>query len=161
MTYVKVGPFTDNAAPGISAAFLNGLETWIASVDAPTLTTITGGGSGTANCYEFLNGSIKAFFIDMEAMKTGASNQFWTLPTAFTVGCFFTAGNVDTFSFYHSGGTLNVDILTSLSSTGGSTTSIASAAGNSLGWFIHPFDQFCFNSAAGSAHTGYVFGIGM
>lgn len=47
MSYTKYGPFTDNGAPGISAEYENGVETFLSSINAAaTDANITSNGNG-------------------------------------------------------------------------------------------------------------------
>src|SRR2546430_2639729 len=121
MTYIRVGPFGDGGAPGIDDTFLNGLEDWIVSVDAPTGVAVSGQTSGTATVYQYLKGTIKRTVIQLNNYKNTA-NQSILLPVAYTfraaVQVYETQGGA--VAFLASGSAVNIKIVTALASAGGS-----------------------------------------
>ena len=61
--YLNTGPFTSNAAPGISAAFLNNIETFLDALNSASYDThVSSDGSGnvTVTSLKFANGLIRA-----------------------------------------------------------------------------------------------------
>jgi len=161
MPYTPTGPFSNGIAPGMSAAFLNNIEAWIALIDNSTPITITGGTNGTATCYQPLQGTLKVVYISEASFRTGGANQDYTLPTPFNTGCMFWCTDVDTFSFRNAGGTNNADVLTAIASGGGTLTSVGNVSANSSGAYVHAIDTIRHNSGAGSSHTGYILLIGI
>src|SRR5437899_5709471 len=109
-TYTKTGPFTNGAAPGISAAFLNAMETfqfagWFDSLITSdgsgglaavkqTLTgptnnnmagvSVNGQTSGSATMYQYMQGSASKKTIINLANYRITANQTLALPTAYT-----------------------------------------------------------------------------
>ena len=85
--YVPTGPWTNGAAPGISAAFLGNLEAYIAWAegDASSQVTVTGTTAGSATCYQFLQGGLKGLFLYFAGYRNStATEQLLALPVGFT-----------------------------------------------------------------------------
>lgn len=100
MPYTQYGPFTDGSAPGITASFLNQLETFLSTINALasnsaiTPTTINGTTSGTisqwllggpttgssANCFK-----LYLFYFNAYQNSTGVRQRI-TLPSPFATG---------------------------------------------------------------------------
>jgi len=135
----------------------------LASIISPTpsATTLNGGTNGTANHYQPLQGTIKMVIVMENAFRTGASNQDWALPVAFTTGAFFLAGVVNTFDFMSGGVAQSADIITALASGGGTAVGGTSIHADSFGSIFHPFDTIRHESGAGSNHSGVLIIIGV
>ena len=85
--YNPTGPWTNNAAPGIQASFLNNLEAYIAWAegDASAQVTVTGTTAGSATCYQFLQGGLKGLFLYFAGYRNStATEQLLALPVGFT-----------------------------------------------------------------------------
>jgi len=166
--YTQYGPFTDAAAPGISAAFLNALETFLvgensASYDANvsadgsgnvsmqtlklnlTGISVAGTTSGTATLYQFLQGTIKAFYLYYNGYRNStATEQKITLPRAFTGRSHaFANGGIPITHLYLAGVPQSFAIVTTLpSGTGaGGTTTQTALNGYSSAEVVGPFDS--------------------
>ena len=85
--YTPSGPFTNGAAPGLSASLFNNLEAYIAWAegDASAQVTVTGTTAGSATCYQFLQGGLKGFFLYFNGYRNStATEQLLALPVGFT-----------------------------------------------------------------------------
>src|SRR5260370_30409924 len=86
--YVPHGLFSNGGPPGIDASFLNALEAFIAwsEGDGSTPVTVAGTTAGSATCYQFIQGGLKAFFLLFNGYRNAtATEQFLALPVAFTL----------------------------------------------------------------------------
>lgn len=125
-TYTNAGPFNPGTSPGISAAFLNAVETmlhagWFDSAITsngsgietalgfiangaiqpnPTAVTQNGQTSGTASLYQIFTGTIKMAVGVLSNYQNTAAQEM-LLPTAFTTTAMFFIGNAvgNSFSF--------------------------------------------------------------
>src|SRR5258708_36103679 len=87
--YSPTGPFGNNVPPGLSNTFFNNLEAYIAWAegDASAQVTVAGTTAGSATCYQFLQGGIKAFFLYFNAYRNStATEQLLTLPVGMKIG---------------------------------------------------------------------------
>lgn len=129
------------------------------NVDGPS-TTINGGQSGTAVHYmPFQGTSLKMVIIKENNFKTGASNQDYTLPTAFTNGAMFITGNCVTWNFVSGGAAQNCNVVTAIGTAAFQTSVTPYTYGN-----LAPdvsFDTVRHTANAGSAHTGWIIIIGV
>ena len=82
--YTQVGPFSNGIAPGLSAAFFNGLESWIQQTEGATgASTVSGSTSGTATLYQLLQGPAKYVLIVLSGSYNSTLKTI-ALPVAFT-----------------------------------------------------------------------------
>jgi len=186
--YTQYGPFTDNAAPGISSAFLNALETFLvgensASYDANvssdgsgnvsmqtlklnlTGITVSGTTSGTATLYQFLQGTIKAFYLYYNGYRNStATEQKITLPRAFTGRSHaFANGGIPPTHLYLAGAPQSFSIVTTLPSgtgAGGITTQTA-INGYSSAEVVGPFDSVGLGISQSMTFTSGLFVLGV
>lgn len=186
MSYVQFGPWDDGGAPGISAEFLNPLETFLLSLNSasydshisangsgvmtttgqivngaiqnnPTGVVLNGGAAGTATLWQDCTGAIKRVLIYESGFKTGASNQTIALPVAFTKGCFIRTGFINKIQLMAGGAAQTIAIITSLSATGyGSTTGETTMTGYGFGECRAAFDTIQFPSGDSGAATAFV-----
>src|SRR5258708_156837 len=85
--YVPHGIFSNGAAPGIDASFLNSLESYIAWAegDASAQVTVAGTTAGSATCYQFFQGGVKGFLLYWNGYRNAtATEQLLALPVGFT-----------------------------------------------------------------------------
>jgi hypothetical protein len=123
------------------------------------VTTITGGAGGTAKHWmPFQGTSFKMLIIEESGFQTGASNQDYTLPTAFTDGAFFWTGSVVTWSFLNAGVVQNCNVVTAFGTAAFQSTVTGYTFGNAAP--VQPFNGIRHASGAGSAHTGWTILIG-
>ena len=154
MTYSVTGPFTDGSAPPVDQAFLNNVETWIESIDAPSAVTLSGGSSGTATLYQWLNGTVKSVIVRFNNFKTAGSAQNLVLPTPFTTCAQWRTSQTGTFSLTLSGTAQNLGIITALSASGGTVTIQTTAAGYSIGDIGSGFDTIKFAASDSTGRFG-------
>jgi len=85
--YVPTGPWTNGGAPGISAAFLGTLESWIQQAEGATgSSTINGSTAGTATLYQPFQGPFKLVIVQLVGFRNGgAPAQTLALPVPFTI----------------------------------------------------------------------------
>lgn len=121
MSYVQFGPWVDGSSPGISAEFLNPLESFLLSINSaatdshissnglgtmtlpglvlnggaqidPTGIVLNGGTSGTATLYQIGTGTYKLVLVVLANFRTAASNQTIALPAPFVSTAFVVTG---------------------------------------------------------------------
>lgn len=122
-------------------------------------TVINGGSAGSATHWMPLQGSALKMVIVMEnGFQTGASNQDYTFPTAFTNGAYFWTGSVVTWSFLNNGSVQSCNVVTAL----GTGTFQSTVTGYTFGNLAPtvPFNGIRHNSGAGSQHSGWIIIIG-
>lgn len=124
-------------------------------------TNLAGGLSGTATVWQPFGGSgLKLVLVELNAFRTGASNQTLALPVAFSTMALVWTGNIGSATGFNgfsltSGGTpQNLNIITTWSVNGGTSTSATKMFGNSLAQVFNPFDSLQFLSGS----TGNTFG---
>src|SRR5260221_12738078 len=70
--YVPTGPWTNGGAPGISAAFLGTLESWIQQAEGATgSSTINGSTAGTATVYYPFQRPFKLLIVQLVGFCNG------------------------------------------------------------------------------------------
>jgi hypothetical protein len=164
--YVPTGIFTNGGAPGISSSFLNGLESWIKQVDsnASILVTVNGTTSGSANLYQILQGTVKAFLLQFVGYRNAsATEQRLTLPTPFTTRCLFIAGHVTNASVWNGGSQVAGQLadVDGLSASGGTSGGYTAFHPMDFGEITSAFDQLGLGISQASTFTGLIFGIGI
>lgn len=180
MTYTIYGPFNNGSSPGISATFLNALETWAVSVTSaaidpnitsngsgllallglqinPTAVSLTGSTSGTAQLYQTDRGTFKRVVIFLNNFQNGGgSAQTIALPTAFASSLVIRTGDINTCSLLVSASAQNIAVLSALSGSGGTQSTQTTIGSYSIGFCNHAIDTVSFGGSAGSAHTGLI-----
>lgn len=188
VTYTPAGPWSNNNPPGISASVLTAMEAFMSAIAwdtnaswdgsgnltlnsiiatfnkiNPSPSTISGATSGTASLYQPWQGIVKLVLVSLNGFRNGSgSPQLISLPTAFTVGCYWWTSNVNTFSLTSGGTAQSCNVVTALGGgTGGSTTAETSLGSQNNGDCPHAFDAVSFSGGAASSHTGFIvlFGI--
>ena len=160
--YVQVGPFLAGSAPGLSAAYANGLESALLQLQGSIgATTINGGTGGTATCHEVLQGPVKMCVIQLAAFQTGGVAQDWILPVAFTACSLIIGADVSNFRLRNTGADQNSDVWTTLAAGGGSTTNQPTVHVTSIAGNQHAFDTLRFDSGGAGPHTGIIVIIGV
>jgi len=188
MAYTPFGPWTDAAPPGIDASFLDGLETYLQSVNSaatdsnisaisgvltslglspnPPVVTVTGT-SGTATLYQFLQGSVKAAILALNSYQnSSATEQSIHLPVAFTNKAWIFTGNFTnnlrlTPYFGGSASANNMRVLTGLSTGGGSGSLVTPINAFSIGQITNHFDAIGLGVSETGTTTDLVFIVGM
>lgn len=188
MAYTRYGPFTDGGSPGISASFLNQAENFLVTVNsaatdasisaaagllsavgfASTSTaSVTGTTNGSATIYQFMQGTLKAFFCYYNAYRNStATEQRITLPVAFTSYAIYVAGGgIPLSHFWLSGSSLTgkCNVITSLpsGSAAGNITNNSSINGFQYGEITSGFDQYGLGTSLGANFTAGLFVIGV
>lgn len=189
-SYTPVGPFTDGGAPGVSAEFLNPLETFLTSINsaaydplisanagietvvglitgaglaslASKMTGVSGSASGSMTVYETFAGSFKVVLVIFSNFKNTGGAVSVTLTTAFNGPAFFLNGGGPTVNLMNSGSPLSEQIITALSTSGGTTTPHTGFASGCLGWTTSPFTAIQEPGGDSSTSTGIVVIIGV
>jgi hypothetical protein len=155
LTYTVTGPFVAGSAPGVSAAFLNNIETWIEQIDASTAHTISGT-TGTMTLYQPLQGVFKLVYITMSGFQA-SGNQDIALPTAFSQSALIWTGDIGIntnggLKMRLSGADQNILVYSSLAAGSGSTTSQATIWKWSFGEIPTGFDTVRVLTMSGT-HT--------
>ena len=132
--YTPTGPWTNNAAPGIQASFLNNLENWIQQTEGDTGANIVSGStSGTATLYQFFQGTYKYVFIVVSSSYNSTLKTI-ALPVAFTTRAFLrTKNNPGPMRFLASGSPVNMFMVTGFNSTTGAETTSAAQTSTTAG----------------------------
>lgn len=164
--YAPTGPWTNGGAPGISASFLGNLENWIKQVDSNSsiLVTVAGTTSGTANLYQILQGTVKAFLLQYVGYRnSSATEQRLTLPTPFTTRCLFIAGHSTNASVWNGGSQVASQLadVDGLSASGGTSAGYTNFHPMDFGEITTAFDQLGLGVSQASTFTGLIFGIGI
>lgn len=160
MAYTKTGPFTNGSAPGISALFLNNVETELAAINSAAtdsnisadgtglLTTlglnvnaaatkITGSTAGNITLYQPFRGPVfKLVIMRLNGFRNnGGSTQGIVLPSAFTSRCKVWCGDMPStgVQFQKSGVTQNIAIATSTVTTGNTSSNVATLYRHTIG----------------------------
>lgn len=183
--YVQFGPFGDGGAPGISAEFLNPLETFLLSINSasydshisadgsgkltlitlnatPAQTTLNGGTAGTAVLTQDLVGTIKRVLVILTGFRTAGASQTIAIPVPFTKQCFVRSSNLggatgfNGFQLLSSGTPQSVGLITTLSSAGGTNTSVTTVFGHSIGECFHAIDTIQFVSGSSANASGSI-----
>lgn len=184
ITYTNTGPFVNGGAPGISASFLNALETfchagWFDSQitsdtngDLTAVGFVVNGGamgvnttpvvaagsvSGTASLYEYFNGAVKRCLLFLNNYKSAAA-QSLTLPTAFTNFSYWIVSELQAGGQVEGllgGGAQTFSVLTALALAGGTQNPQASLKSWSQGMLRSAFDTLRVTQTA-TATTGLI-----
>ena len=127
-----------------------------------TGTTINGGTSGTAICYQVMQGTIKMAFIILSNFKTAASNQTIAFPVAFTATQEIRSNDTEAFKLLSSSNPVTVRQMTAFGAAGvaGSTSATSTLNGFGFCWNGSAIDTIQFNSGWASAHSGTIIIIG-
>lgn len=183
MSYVQFGPFVDGGSPGVSAEFLNPLETFLLSLNSasydshissngagivtllgliangamqpnPVGTVLNGSTSGTATLYQSFTGTDKRIIIVLNNFRNGsAPAQTIVFPTAFASRVYGRSGGFPPAQLIKSGSAINVIVITALGVAGGTTSSSTSFGSYSL--FDGPAcDTISFTGSQSGATTG-------
>lgn len=123
MSYTQFGPFVDGGSPGVSAEFLNPLETFLLSLNSasydshitangsgimtllgliangamqpnPSVTTTNGNTAGTVKVWQPFTGTFKLVGLFFNGFRNAGANQNLVLPAAFTTFAFFYIGSI-------------------------------------------------------------------
>lgn len=192
-TYSQHGPYTNNAGPGIDQSFLNAVEAFLLAgwFDSqitsngsgvmtslgqvvngalkvnPTPVTVTGTTAGNATLYQFLQGTLKAFFLFYNGYRNStATEQTLTLPTAFTTYAIFHAsGGIPPTHIYSGGSVLSskFEVVTGLpvGSGAGATSTQSAANGFSYGDITSGFTGVGLGTSQGQTFVGGLLIIGI
>ncbi len=157
--YTQVGPFSNGIAPGLSAAFFNGLESWIQQTEGDTgASTVSGSTSGTVTLYQALQGPVKYVLILVSGSYNSTLKTI-ALPVAFTARAAIRVyGNNGPMRFLAGGVAQSVILPVSFNGTTGfattiSTTSIVANLASQNGYIGTAFDtvEFSATAAVGAA----------
>lgn len=165
--YIMSGPFNSGAPPGLDSPFFNNVESWIQQVEGDIGSVpVNGTTAGTATMYQFLQGTVKAFFMFFNSYRNStATEQQIALPVAFTTWALWWAGATPAVHIYNSGSQVNSAIfqVTSEPSAGGAGgISVQSQInGYSYGEIAHAFDHIGLGVSMGQTQTGGLFVIGI
>ena len=159
--YVNTGPFSNGSAPGISAGFLNSLESFIQQQQGNlNVVVLNGGISGTATCYQVVQGTFKYTFVLLNNFKTGGSPQQITLPTAYVYGASIRTTDTETMSVRSGGSDQPTSIMKAFPASAGAAGQIFTGAAVFNGWNfcdLHTgFNQVNFGASWSAAHGGFI-----
>jgi hypothetical protein len=159
--YVPTGPWTNGAAPGISASFLGTLENWIQQTEGDIGgASVSGSTSGTATLYQTLQGTAKYVLIVVSSNYNSTLKTI-ALPVAFTTRASVRAyGNNGPMRFLTSGTGQGMFLVNGFNVNGTATTtaSVTSLPANMAGGggsINGPFDTVEF-SATGTVGAALV-----
>lgn len=160
-SYTPTGPWTNGGAPGISAAFLGNVETWIGQVDNTTTVVATGSVSGTATLYQFLQGVVKGAVVVFSNYKSAAA-QTLALPVAFSTASYwwttdFQSGKIEALL---SGAAQTFSVITAFGLSGGTESPQAFLDSFSQGQCRAGFDTIRVTSTTnGTGGLTVIFGV--
>jgi hypothetical protein len=180
--------FTDGAPPGISAEYLNGVESMLTSINSAAtdgnISAVSGvlaclglnanpevvtknGTTGTATLYQVLTGSVKAAILTFNNYQnSSASEQTIALPVAFTSKAWVFTGNFSNnlrlTPYYGGSASLsNVRVLTSFSTGGGTGSLVSQINAFSVAQITSHFDAIGLGVSETGTSTDLVFIVGM
>lgn len=83
--YQQYGPFANNSAPGISASFLNALETFLLAINAAAYdSNVTSDGNGNVTANGLVVGSGMTSLVAQTTVKNGSTSGTMTVYEFFT-----------------------------------------------------------------------------
>lgn len=155
MTYIQTGPFTDGSAPGISANFLNNVETWIEAIDNSSPHQLIGATSGTVTLYQVMSGNIfkKVAIVLNNFWNNGGSTQTIAIPTPFTTGCHVRTGILNQMELRVGNTAQSLYVLTALGTGGGTVATQTNIASFSFGYCMAAIDTLGFRSGGSAAQS--------
>ncbi len=119
--------------------------------------TLNGSTSGTAKLYQWMRGTCKITWIDLNNFRNGnAGVQNIALPVAYTGRSLFRTGNTSPLNALSSGVAQSFGIITGLAAAGGSVTVQTQLNKFSIADQINAFDTISFLGSQASAFTGLV-----
>lgn len=166
--YTPTGPWTNNAAPGITATFLGNVESWIQQTEGDSgAVVVSGTTAGNATLYQFFQGSLKGLLLMFNGYRNStATEQTILLPVAITTYALYIAGAVPQCHIYSGGSVVGgspVHTVTSLpAGTGaGGTTNNATYNGLQFGEIPAAFTALGLGSSQSFTFTAglLMFGI--
>src|SRR6266702_621754 len=152
------GPWVNGSAPGLAAVVFNDYDAVLQQLEGDVGSVqVVGGTSGTATCYQVVQGTFKYAIIVFTNFKPAGSTQNLVLPTAFTYG--FTIRNQQTpsTSYLLAAAAQSCNIITSLPASAGASGGVSSGttvAGYSSGECRHGCDTLQFAASASVATNG-------
>ena len=166
--YTPTGPWTNNAAPGVQASFLNNLEAYIAWAegDASSQVTVTGTTAGSATLYQFLQGGLKGFFLYFNGYRNSTSTeQLLALPVGFTTYGLWLSGSIPQTHMYAGSTQINnkINVVTSISNgtNAGLPTLESFFQGFATGEVFAGFDHIGLGVSLGQNFTAGLLVIGI
>jgi hypothetical protein len=169
MPYTRYGPFTNGGPPGISAAFLNGLESFLLTINtaatdsqissdgAGTLmikaiqatgqtASVNGTISGTATVYQLSTGPFKVSLVSLVNFNNGSAVDL-IFPVPYTMMALVWVGNTvgQNISFYQ--GTSTQIGLRLVHNPGAGATNATVIQLNDWGTVIASFDRIRFQAS--------------
>src|SRR6266487_6191239 len=159
--YTVTGPFTNGGAPGINQTFLNNMENFIQQLEGDAGSVVLNGGtSGTATCYQVVQGTFKYTLIVLNNFKTAGVAQQITLPTAYTYGASIRTTDTETMSVRSGGSDQPTSIVKAFPASAGAAGQIFTGAAVFNGWNfcdLHTgFNQVNFGASWSAAHGGFI-----
>lgn len=181
MAYTQFGAFSDDSPPALDDSFFNAIEAFLLTINSaatdgnvssssgilaqkalspsPTVVSITGTTAGTADLYQFMRGTIKAFILIFNGYRNASgTEQTIGLPTAFTTRCNFLSGNGKQVTPYSGGSALvnKVNLNNNGTPTNGSTVNAAHH-----GEIIQGFDALGLGISQATTASAIYFFIGI
>lgn len=130
----------------------------------PSVTPLlmTGTTTGTAQLWQPFSGpAFKLLIIYHNNLKNGTSTvQSFTLSTAFANGALWISTGMPGISVMSSGVAQTANIVTSLATGGGGSSTSTNESNNSFGDINHAFDTLQYSASNGTAHTGWLVFLG-
>lgn len=183
VTYTATGPFTNSNPPGISAAFLNAVETFLSTgwFDSnftndgstnltansyiapffkanPSGTVLNGSTAGTATLYQPERGTWKEIFIVLSGFRnTGGTVQTIALPVAFTTFVRVETGALFSIQLLVGGSAQTINVVTALAGGGGSTNGQTTISANSFGNCLAAVDTIGFTSGGSGPISSIIY----
>jgi hypothetical protein len=185
MTYTQYGPFANGGSPPVNSNFLNGVESFLLTVNAlatdanitsdgngaatlaklalnTSSTVLNGATAGTATLYQPFNGTLKLVLVYLNGFRNGGGTaQTLAIPVPFTTSFRFWTGDTNPLTFTGSSVSRTANIITALAAGGGTITSQTTVNSHSMGHVNAATDTVSFNSGEASTHTGLIVLLGV
>lgn len=187
MSYSKTGPFVNSSAPGISATFLNNVETELAAINSaatdshitsdntglmtlpglnvnPTAVTLTGSTAGSITLYQPFRGPVfKVAIMRLTGFRNnGGHTQGIVLPSAFTGRSKVWFGDLPStgVSFQKSGVTVGVATVTAMGASGGTASNVNVLFGRGFGEILGAWDTMIVPTGGTGVTDGVILVVG-
>src|SRR6266487_1397739 len=153
------GPWVNGSSPGLSASVFTDYDAVLQQLEGDINSVqVVGGTSGTATCYQVVQGTFKYAIIVFNNFKTAGSAQNLVLPTAFTYGFAIRSEQTPSTSFLLAAAAQSCNIITSLpasASASGGVSSGTTIGGYNQGECRHGCDTLQYAASASVATNGF------
>jgi len=118
---------------------------------------LTGGTAGTAEMYQWMQGTIKTTWIVLNGFRTAGADQFFTLPSPYTKAVRIWSQGTLTWAAMAGGAAQTVTIYVTGAGAGGATTAASTNIfADNQGFVAQPIDQVRLNSGWASNKDGVI-----